>query len=285
MVGHLAFCLVALALRVHLKLVGYLPHDLLDIIHAHIFVERRDRLFGGLADIFGSGDVILGDDGRLLVPTDSRFHDLARLVHSDVGGHRNARIIAIKLLEHAVKFLFGLVVHRQRTFGLEHDLRDFDDLLWRIGLQVELVTEERRHTRVALHETAETALRAHQDDDRITIPFLHAVEQDIEVGYLPYLAIRQQFLCVLNAQDAVAHSFDIIVKIVGELEKIGRVDDFGLVLRDDFIRVEQGLDDLQQLGLTHSGIAEDEHIQITLGLHACQPLAVFERFVRVDNVA
>ena len=248
-------------LHIILNGVSHLANGLLHLIHTNEGIQILQDIVERALLGYIALDIIFLDNGLLTASTDKRREDIFGSLHSQMGITEGLVLDLYLILEIARQLLVGLLRESgDAILRLQLHLHHVAQFLTIRNGQAEHILEAVLDGGVVLKEFLKTLRQTSQDNDRITLPFIHLHKEFVEWVHLIGILIGQQFLHIIKKQDTVLCLFDVIIPLVHETLIVNSIYHCQLGFTDNLLLTEIITDNLCQSRLTSTRLTHDDGV-------------------------
>ena len=247
---------------------GNLTDSLLHLIHTDITVKVAEdilqrTLLGHIAP-----DILLLHLYGIGSTADERGKDILCSLDGHMSITESIVFNLHLILEETVQLVVGFMrIGRDAILTAQLHLTNIAEFLITRSRQTECVLEAVLGSRVGSQEVIKTFRKTGYHDNRILVPFVHLDKQLIERVHLIGITVRQQFLYVVEEQDATLCLFHVVVPLVNKTLVVYSVDHRQLGLLNNLVLVEIVTNHLCKSRLTGSRLTYNNSIDAQAHIH------------------
>ena len=208
-----------------LNRVGYLTHGLLDRLHADEAVQVGQDAFERTFFRHVAPDVAQLHLYCLVATTNIGGKNVLGSLDGHMGVAEGFVLDFYLVLEEARQLFVGIVREGcYAVFHLQLQLHNVAQLLEVIDWQAEHVLKAVLHGRITLKEVVQSLRKSRNDYDGIVVPPVHFHKELVERIDLIGILVGQQFLHIVEEQDAPPCLLDVLVPFVHKALIVHRID-------------------------------------------------------------
>ena len=240
---------------------GNLLDSLLDLVHTNIAVQVAQDVFQRAFLGYIAANISLLYHLSLCATTDKRGKDVLGGLHGQMGIAKGFVLDLQLILEETLQFLIGLGrIGCDAILRAELQLADVTQLLTTGSRQSEGILETVLSGRVGRQEVVKALRQTGDDDNGVLVPLVHLDKQLIQRVNLIGIAVWQQFLHVVEEEDAVTGILHILIPLVDKPLVVDGIHHRQLGFVDNLMLVEIVTEHLCQRGLSRTRLTDDDGV-------------------------